>query len=62
MRFFSEDDAWQYWQEAYYFSGGGYEGVGRNEAAQMDMFRDWVDDQGVTWLDEEDQNSFKGVF
>lgn len=55
MRFNSEDDAFEYWQEAYYMSGGGYEGRGTSFNDQVDMFCDWVDDAGITWLDDEQQ-------
>lgn len=49
MKFNSEDDAYEWWEEAYYFSGGYEEDFGE----KMYMFYNWVDDQGVTWLDEE---------
>ncbi len=53
MKFNSEEDAFEYWQEAYYLSGGGYESTGRSYDDRVDMFNDWVDDQGVEWLDDE---------
>jgi hypothetical protein len=53
MRFNSEEDAYRYWEESYYLSGGGYEGVGRCFDDRADMFNDWVDDQAVSWLDED---------
>ena len=53
MRFNTEQDAYEYWEECYYLSGGGYEGIGVNCDGRVTMFKDWVDDQGVTWLDED---------
>lgn len=55
MRFNSEDDAYTYWEEAYYMSGGGYEGKGLSFDGRVEMFNDWVDDQAISWLDEESQ-------
>jgi len=50
MRFASEDDAWQHWMALYEFHGK-YEGIGRNEAEQMEMFKDWMEDNDVSILD-----------
>ena len=60
MRFNSEDSAWSYWQDAYYLSGGGYEGLGVSFDGQVEMFKEWVDDQGISWLSEEDQDVIRG--
>lgn len=53
VRFKNEDEAWEWWEEAYYFSGGGYEPPGHSFDMKVNIFRDWVEDQGVTYLDEE---------
>ncbi len=49
MIFNSEEDAYQYWEEAYSLSG---------DVAHLDrreLFNDWVDDQAVSWIDEDTQ-------
>lgn len=50
MRFKSEAHAYRYWQEAYSLSGD-VAPLDRRE----DLFNDWVDDQAVSWLDEDTQ-------
>jgi hypothetical protein len=55
MIFNSEEDAYQYWEESYYLSGGGYEGTGLSYDGRVELFNDWVDDQAVSWLDDDTQ-------
>jgi hypothetical protein len=55
MRFNSEEAAFDYWEEAYYFSGGGYEGPGVNFDGRVSMFKDWVADHDISWLSREQQ-------
>ena len=52
MRFFSEQEAREYWLAAYQLSGGGHTSF----AEQLELFRDWIEDQGITWLDEHSQD------
>ena len=53
MRFESEDAAFEYWEAAYYMSGGGYEGKGVSFDGRVEIFKDWVEDQGITYLDQD---------
>jgi len=62
MKFKSEDDAWEYWQECLYMYGGGYEPPGYSSDKQVDMFWEWVEDQGITWLDTELSNFIDAEF
>lgn len=48
MKFGSEEEAWEYWTEAYYLSGGDIADLD----AQSSLFYDWVIDRGVTWDEE----------
>ena len=57
MRFNSEDDAWDYWQETvYYGSGEGYVGLGRCFDDQVDMFKEWLEEEAILWQDEPNMN------
>jgi hypothetical protein len=50
MEFDSEDDAWTYWQEEiYYGQGEGYVGLGRNFDQQVDLFKEWLEEECITW-------------
>lgn len=42
MRFYSEDEAFEYWLDMYEYEGK-YEGTGRNFDDQLDMFNDWLE-------------------
>lgn len=53
MKFKSEKDAWEYWQDMYYFS----DMVPKKGAAdQAALFNQWVERYDVTW------ESYEGVF
>lgn len=54
MRFNSEEDAYNYWQAAYSLSGNVAPLENRGQ-----LFNEWVDDQGISWLDEELQQFIK---
>jgi len=43
----SQDEAWEYWQNCWYESGAGYEGLGRSFDDQVDMFNDWLEEEGI---------------
>lgn len=45
MIFKNEDEAWEYWQDMYYTSGGGYEGTGHSFDVQVDIFKEWLTEQ-----------------
>lgn len=54
--FDDEDEAFQYWQEEiYYGSGEGYVGRGRCFDAQVDMFREWAEENNVSWPNMKDK-------
>jgi len=53
MEFKSENDAWEYWQNCWYESWGGYEGAGRSLSDQEDMFKDWLEYEGIGWHDND---------
>lgn len=57
MNFTSEDEAFTYWQEEiYYGSGEGYERLGRCFDDQVDMFKDWLEENAIGWPDEPNGN------
>lgn len=52
MTFDSEDEAFEYWrEEVYYGSGEGYVGLGRSFDAQVDIFKEWLEEECVIWKD-----------
>ncbi len=52
MRFYSEDEAFNYWQDnIWYESGKGYEGLGRTLNDQVDMFKEWLEEEAVYWTE-----------
>lgn len=51
MKFNSQNDAYDHWEQTYYFHGG----FNRSDSDRWAMFADWVEDRGITWLDEEDR-------
>jgi hypothetical protein len=57
MTYTNVEEAWEAWRAEYYESGKGYEGIGRSFEDQVDMFKDWVEDNEVTYGDP-----WKGVF
>ncbi len=55
MQFNNEDEAWEYWQDWYEHN----EGAGRSFDDQVDMFKEWLEEECVGWPDTV---SYKGVF
>ena len=51
--FKTQDVAWEYWQNCWYESWGGYEGAGRSLSDQEDMFKDWLEYEGIGWHDND---------
>lgn len=49
MKFKDENEAFEYWQNMWYESGQGYEAVGRSFNDQVDMFKDWVAEENISW-------------
>ena len=51
MEFKSQDEAWEYWQNCWYESGKGYEGLGVTLSDQVDMFKEWLEEECIGWPD-----------
>jgi hypothetical protein len=51
MRFNSEKDAWNHWVAMYNFHGQDI--PGGDVKNQMGVFRNWVEDQGISWLEDD---------
>lgn len=48
MNFKSEDDAWEYWRdEIHYGSGEGYVGRGLSFDHQVDVFKEWLEEEDI---------------
>lgn len=57
MTFNNEDEAWDYWQEnVWYLQGEGYVGLGRCFDDQVDIFKEWLDENAIGWPDEPNRN------
>ena len=46
MKFKNEDDAWEYWQDWYEYSGK-YESPGQDCDTQVEMFKEWLTEQEI---------------
>ncbi len=49
MTFNNKEEAWDYWQDCWYESGKGYEGLGCTLSDQLNIFNDWLEDHKITF-------------